>query len=445
MFAYAKEASKYQQKRRDPHNTMKSQSFPLFVALRYGIPSKGMGTSGFLSAVSLMGLTLGVFALIVVVSVMNGFERELQNRLLSLLPHSQLLLPSDSPNNPEWPILRDEILQHEQVMGAAPYVEATVMLSANQRFHSATLTGIDPGSEQSVSILHQHIIAGDISRLSDIRYGLVIGSLLARQLGVVPGDKLTIIMPKVGITPLGPVTRQKRFEVVAVFEVGAELDQNLVISHLAASQKLLALGDKVTGIRLAVMDQHQSFAITDSLVEQLLSNGTFQIPPTFIDWREKNSSLFRAIFMEKIMIFVLLMSVVAVASFNIVSIILMTVTDKRSDIAVLRTMGASATDIRRLFILQGLLIGLIGTFCGVLLALLVAPNIGSLLQAVEALLGWQLFDPTVYFIPYLPSELRASDVFIVSGSALLISLLATLYPAAKAAAIEPAEALAYEH
>lgn len=437
---------------------MNSRSFPLFVALRYGIPARGTGTSGFLSAVSLLGLSLGVFALIVVVSVMNGFERELQSRLLSLLPHVQILTPNVT-NNPEniavnnasdrpsldWPSLRNELLKHPDVIGVAPYVETTVMLSANQRFHSATLTGIDTVSEQSVSVLHQHIIAGDIHRLADTRYGIVIGRLLARQLGVIPGDKLNIIMPKVSITPLGPVTRSKRFEVVAVFEVGAELDQNLVITNMLSSQKLLAMGGHITGLRIAVNDQFNSMAISDSLRSQLIKANIFASAPTFVDWREKNSSLFRAIFMEKIMIFVMLMSVVAVASFNIVSIILMTVTDKRSDIAVLRTMGASANDIRRLFILQGLLIGFMGTFAGVALALLVAPNIGSVLQAVESLSGWQLFDPSVYFISFLPSELRVNDVVIVSSAAILISLLATLYPAAKAARIEPAEALAYEH
>jgi len=429
------------------------RSFPLFIALRYGIPARGTGTSGFLSAVSLLGLSLGVFALIVVVSVMNGFERELQSRLLSLLPHVQLLTPNTSHSNSktnsvqhqDWQSLRNELLKHPDVIGAAPYVETTVMLSANQRFHSATLSGIDMASEQSVSVLHQHIIAGDINRLAETRYGIVIGRLLARQLGVIPGDKLNIIMPKISITPLGPVTRQKRFEVVAVFEVGAELDQNLVITNITTSQKLLAIGENITGLRIAVNDQFKSMAISESLVAQLTANNIFESPPKLIDWREKNSSLFRAIFMEKIMIFILLMSVVAVASFNIVSIILMTVTDKRSDIAVLRTMGASASDIRRLFILQGLLIGVMGTFTGVLLAILVAPNVGSLLQAFESLSGWQLFDPSVYFIPFLPSELRTSDIVIVSSAAIVISLLATLYPAAKAASIEPAEALAYEH
>lgn len=408
--------------------------------------------SGFLSLVSLLGLSLGVFALIVVISVMNGFERELQSRLLSLLPHAQLVM-SDQPGSTErssapandWRSINNWLLKQEHIIGAAPYVESTVMLSANQRFHSATMTAIDYTMEQGVSVLHQKIVAGDILRLNETRYGIVIGSILARQLGVMPGDKINMIIPKVNITPLGPITREKRFEVVAIFEVGAELDQNLVITNLLAGQKLLGLGQSVSGIRLAFDDQFQSMGISKNIIEKLSAANLLTKQPSIIDWRERNGSLFRAVLMEKIMIFLMLMSVVAVASFNIVSIILMTVTDKRSDIAVLRTMGANAVDIRRLFIFQGLLIGVVGTLSGALLAVLFAPNIGAILQRFEQFSGWQLFDPAVYYIPFLPSELRASDVVIVISVAMLISLLATLYPADRASKIEPAEALAYEH
>ena len=430
---------------------MTINSFPLSLALRYSIPGRGSGMSGFLSLVSLLGLSLGVFSLIVVISVMNGFERELQSRLLSLLPHVQLhspqsaQLPSAKQNTIAWRELLKTVATQPQVAGAAPYIETTVMLSANQRFRAATMTGVDLDYEQRVSQLHQHIIAGDIAQLANTRYGLVIGRILARQLGVEPGDSITMVMPKINITPLGPVTREKRFTVVAVFEVGAELDQNLVLSNLAASQKLLGRAGRIDGVRIKTENQLQSQIISDALIDTLVSaNPTYQ-QLQLTDWRERNSSLFRAVMMEKIMIFLLLLSVVAVASFNIVSIILMTVTDKRSDIAVLRTMGASAVDIRRLFIIQGLLIGVIGTASGAILAVLTAPNIGGMLSWFEQLSGWQLFDPTVYFIPYLPSELRANDVIVVVSIALLISLLATLYPASKAANIEPAEALAYEH
>lgn len=424
-----------------------SKSFSSFVAFRYSLPTRGAGMSGFLSLVSLLGLSLGVFALIVVVSVMNGFERELQGRLLSLLPHTKVILASDSVNNNKQSqqTIIELIDQQKNINGSSPYVESTVMLSANQRFRSANMTGIDYQREQSVSVLHQHIIAGDITRLAETKYGIVIGSILARQLAVMPGDKITMIMPKVNITPLGPVTREKRFEIVAVFEVGADLDQNLIMINLATSQKLMGLGESINGIRLAVDDQFKSVSISNNLLSELQDHDSVYQDLSLVDWRQSNASLFRAVMMEKIMIFILLMSVVAVASFNIVSIILMTVTNKRSDIAVLRTMGASASDIRRLFILQGLIIGCIGTFSGALLAVFVAPNVGALLKKVEQFSGWQLFDPTVYFIPYLPSELRGSDVAIVIGAALFISLLATLYPADKASKIEPAEALAYEH
>lgn len=420
--------------------------------MRYSLPGRGTGLPGFLSLVSLLGLSLGVFSLIVVISVMNGFERELQSRLLSLLPHAQLT--HEQLHYGDTVIAADAIdgqalvaaaVDSEGITGAAPYVEATVMLNANQRIRSAAMTGIDLALEHSVSDLHRHIIAGDLQSLAERPYGIVIGSLLARQLGVIPGDKITMTIPKIRITPFGPVTREKRFTVVAVFEVGAELDQNLVLTNINAAQKLLGNGHRIDGIRLATDEQFQSIAITEAMLEQLIRLDAQYSKLTLIDWRESNRSLFSAVVMEKLLIALLLMSVVAVASFNIVSIILMTITDKRSDIAVLRTMGADAQDIRRLFILQGLFIGTVGTGIGAALALLVAPNAGRILRAFEDLSGWRLFDPAVYFIPYLPSELRLTDVAIVVFVAMLISLFATLYPAGRAAKIAPAEALAYEH
>ncbi len=462
---------------------MTAHSFSSFVALRYSIPDLRTGMSGFLSVVSLLGLSLGVFALIVVNSVMNGFERELQNRMLSILPHAQIIMPlvsipahtkassaamsissvpisSMSAQNismtklpsvvPLWQALIEPLEIQPGIIGVAPYIESTVMLSANQRFYSAQMIGIDTEAEKKVSVLPKHIIAGDIARLKDTRYGIVLGSILARQLGLIPGDIVNLITPRIKLTPLGPVTRQKRFEVVAVFEVGAEPDQNMVLINLVTSQKLLAKANTVTGLRLSVSDQYKAKKITQSALSAALNSNDISGNPLLallevVDWRENNQSLYRAILMEKIMIFILLMSVVAVASFNVVSILLMTVTDKRSDIAVLRTMGASSIQIRRVFILQGLIISVTGTLIGAVLGILVAPNIGLILQLIEQLSGWQLFDPQVYYIPFLPSELRWPNVGIVVVVAIIISLLATLYPASKAAKIAPAEALAYEN
>lgn len=430
---------------------MSNQSFSLFIALRYCSPWANRGMASFLSLVSLAGLALGVFALIVVISVMNGFERELQTRMLTLLPHAQIVI--DPKLDIGWPSERSteivtELERQPGIVGVAPYVESTVMLNANQRYYGANLTGIDVNAERNVSVLYQHIIAGDIQALESTPYGIVMGAILARQLGVIPGDKVNLTIPKIHLTPFGPITRQKRFELVAVFSVGAELDQNLVLINLAASQKLMTLGKRFTGLRVQVEDQFRAGGISEAALngfQSSLLNPIQRKGLRTVDWREQNSSLFSAVVMEKIMIFLLLMSVVAVASFNIVSIILMTVTDKRSDIAVLRTMGASRFDIAKVFVVQGLTIGFAGTAVGAIAGILVAPNVGNLLRIFEAMTGWQLFDPSVYFIPYLPSLLNSFDVILVVTAAILMCLVATLYPAWQASRIAPAEALAYEH
>ena len=417
------------------------QPFSRFVAWRYCLPGLHAGLSGFLSLASLLGLVLGVFALIVVISVMNGFERELQGRILSLLPHAEIEAKEGLLS--EWETLQNQLVQDDDIVGVSPYAKSTVMLTANNSLYPAQLTGINLSTERDVSVLPNYIIAGDITRLVHTPYGIVIGEILARQLNVYPGDKINLIVPKVRITPLGPLTRQKRFEVVAVFKVGAELDQNLALINLSSAQKLLAFGEKVSGLRVSVEPKQRdlAYAITNNALQQI------NPPPSDLDviaWQQSQGSLFRAIKMEKIMIFILLMSVVAVAAFNIVSIILMTVMDKRSDIAVLRTMGANAKQIKQVFMLQGVFIGVLGTLLGAILGVTVAPNVGALLQYVEGLSGWQLFDPSVYYIPYLPSELRLLDVVIVMSTACLISVLASWYPASRAALIAPAEALANE-
>ena len=274
---------------------------------------------------------------------------------------------------------------------------------------------------------------------------MVLGRYLARQLGLSIGDKLNIILPRVQITPMGPVTRQRQFTVAGVFEVGAELDQTLALTDLSSANKLFAGAATVDGLRLAVDNQYAAASITELAIAALSAKGLLSADTPWSDWREKNATLYSAVVMEKIMIFVLLMAVVAVASFNVISIVLLTVTDKKTDIAVLRTMGASAQQIMQLFMLQGALIGTAGTLVGALLGMAVAPNIGAMLLFVEKQTGWQLFDPSVYFIPYLPSLLRWQDVLLVVVAGISISLLVTLFPAMRAAKINPVVALAAAH
>ncbi|MGB5326119.1 MAG: lipoprotein-releasing ABC transporter permease subunit [Pseudomonadales bacterium] len=421
---------------------MPSLPFAPAVALRYSAPYLNRGMTGFLSFVSLVGLALAVFALVVVTSVMNGFERELQNRMLSLLPHATI---SPSGGHKAWPQLRDALAAQPGIAASAPYMEGTAMFSANGRFQAAALVGIDPQAMQGSEQITQKIVAGDINALTTQRYGIVLGYQLARQLGVLPGDRVQIVLPAVRVTPLGPVLRQRHFSVVAIFEVGAELDLSMALTDIDSAARLFAGRADVDGMRVTVEDQFQAASIVARAVAQLTAGGQLDAAVQWRDWRAQHASLYRAVVMEKIMIFVLLLAVVAVASFNVISIILMTVTDKTTDIAVLRTMGASATQIGSLFILQGTLIGAAGTFIGALLGVLVAPNIGKILQAFERASGWQLFDPEVYFIPYLPSLLRWQDVLLVVVAALLVSILVTLLPARRAAKIDPALALAGAH
>ena len=412
------------------------------LAARYSLPYLNRGLTGFLSFISLAGLALAVFALVLVISVMNGFERELQSRMLALLPHATVDLPG---GHQQWGSVQQDLANQPGVVASAPYIEGQVLLTANGNLASVALVGIDVGQEAGVSSLPAHMLAGDLNRLADTRYQMVLGRYLARQLGLSIGDKLNIILPRVQITPMGPVTRQRQFTVAGVFEVGAELDQTLALTDLSSANKLFAGAATVDGLRLAVDNQYAAASITELAIAALSAKGLLSADTPWSDWREKNATLYSAVVMEKIMIFVLLMAVVAVASFNVISIVLLTVTDKKTDIAVLRTMGASAQQIMHLFMLQGALIGTAGTLVGALLGMAVAPNIGAMLLFVEKQTGWQLFDPSVYFIPYLPSLLRWQDVLLVVVAGISISLLVTLFPAMRAAKINPVVALASAH
>jgi len=416
--------------------------FSRTLAARYSLPYLNRGLTGFLSFISLAGLALAVFALVLVISVMNGFERELQSRMLALLPHATVDLPG---GHQQWGSVQQDLANQPGVVASAPYIEGQVLLTANGNLASVALVGIDVGQEAGVSSLPAHMLAGDLNRLADTRYQMVLGRYLARQLGLSIGDKLNIILPRVQITPMGPVTRQRQFTVAGVFEVGAELDQTLALTDLSSANKLFAGAATVDGLRLAVDNQYAAASITELAIAALSAKGLLSADTPWSDWREKNATLYSAVVMEKIMIFVLLMAVVAVASFNVISIVLLTVTDKKTDIAVLRTMGASAQQIMQLFMLQGALIGTAGTVVGALLGMAVAPNIGAMLLFVEKQTGWQLFDPSVYFIPYLPSLLRWQDVLLVVVAGISISLLVTLFPAMRAAKINPVVALAAAH
>ena len=427
-----------------------SLPFIAMIAFRYvTFKQRGLGTS-FLTWVSLLGLVLSVATLIIVISVMNGFETELQNRLLSLIPDAKIYFNNkdraeiNQNDLIQWQELREDILTQDGILAAAPFIEQTAIVNTDGRFQVVKLVASDYTLDADLKDINNYIIAGDPSSLKEQKYGIIIGRLLAQQLGLTVGDSLQLVLPKIAITPAGVLMREKRFIVSAIFEVGAEADQNLVLISLLTGQKLLARGASVDGLRLELIDRFNIQNKLDNALFQLMQAKPKYQSLSILDWRSDQQSLFTAIAMEKIIIFVLLLAVVGIAAFNIVSIILMSVMDKYSDIAVLKTMGANTTEIRNIFLLQGLLISSIGTAFGAFLGLFIAPNVGLIVSYIEQLLNWQLFDPSVSYISHLPSEIRFEEIFITVLSALLIRLLASIYPAQKAALIPPAAALSYE-
>ena len=386
-----------------------------------------------MSLVSLLGMALGVASLITVLSVMNGFADELRERILSVVPHASI--SSSQGSLVDWKTLLQQAELLPEVVAAAPFLEAKVLLAGPHQVQGARLLAVDVDAEPGVSRVAEHITEGSFQALRRQRWGIVLGSLLARSLDLGVGDQVEITLPKLNLTPLGNLPRRKRLSVVGIFEVGAQLDATHALVSLADGQALLAEGDTVHGLRLDYDDLFNA--------EQLSSRVAAAMPAGLrvTSWRESHRSLFSAVNMEKTVIAVLLLAVVAVAAFNIVSTLTMAVTEKRSDIAVLRTMGASRATIMAIFVCQGMSLSLLGIFCGASAGILMALNIADISQFLEQLLGVKLFDPQVYFISRLPARLDPRDLGIIVVLALLLSTLATLVPARRASDIDPAEVL----
>ncbi len=411
-------------------------SLPLLIGLRYTRAKRRNHFISFISLTSMLGMMLGVAVLILVLSVMNGFDRELRERILGMVPHLAIKNYQDFT---DWPSVADKLKQHPEVIGVAPFVNGQGMLIHQGYNRGALVAGILPEYENQVSIVGQHLEEGvTLEALQPGEYGILLGDLLARFLRVKAGDKVTLLLPEASITPAGVFPRLKRFTVLGTFKVGAELDGNLAYVHMQDMQTLMRMDDNIEGLRLQLNDLFQATRLTHELVNEL------GYPYRGQDWTQSQGNLFQAIQMEKRMIGLLLMIIVAVAAFNIVSTLVMVVTDKQADIAILRTIGASPATIMGIFMVQGLTIGVIGTLVGVALGIVLALNISDLVLWLEALLGIQFLDANVYFINYLPSELRWDDVRFITVSALGLSLLSTLYPAWRASRIQPAEALRYD-
>ena len=405
----------------------------LYIGLRYTRARRSNHFISFIALVSMIGLTLGVAVLITVLSVMNGFDRELKNRVLGMVPQATV---SSTQILTDWPELAKKVEQNKHVVGAAPFTQLQGMLTAQGQVSGIMVTGIEPKYERKVSIIQDHMVAGKLDDLKKGQFGIVLGKQMTDALGLGIGDNVTLVLPEATPSPAGVVPRFKRFKIVGIFSIGAEVDSMMGYIALNDASTLLRLPDGAQGVRMKLDDIFAAPTVAHEIVRDL--PGDFYAS----DWTYTHGNLFSAIQMEKAMVSLLLFLIVLVAAFNIVSSLVMVVTDKKADIAILRTLGASPATITRIFMVQGTIIGVIGTVAGAILGVIFATSISSVIGWLNTSLGLNLFD--AYFINYLPSYLRWQDVAIIVCLSLLLSFLATIYPALRAAKIQPAEALRYE-
>jgi lipoprotein-releasing system permease protein len=409
----------------------------LFIGLRYTRAKRRNHFISFIALTSMLGIILGVMALITVLSVMNGFEQELRNRILGVVAHVTVSEPDGILH--DWSSLQAVLAHKPHVVGAAPYIDEEGMLSGAQGVSGTLIRGVLPEAEAGVSDIGAKMVAGQLNNLHPGGFGIVLGKELALRLGVWVGDKVTLITPQATVTPAGILPRLKRFTVVGVFEVGMyEYDNGLAVLDLEDAAKLFRLGGGVSGIRLKLDDLLRAPAIARELSRSL--------PPGYVvsDWTQQHVNFFRAVQMEKTVMFVILLLIVAVAAFNIVSTLVMMVRDKEADIAVLRTLGATPRSIMAIFIVQGSVIGMVGTLLGGIAGVLLALNVETIVPVIEHLFHVEFLSADVYYISELPSDLEWPDVIRICGVSLVLSLVATLYPAWRAARTQPAEALRYE-
>jgi lipoprotein-releasing system permease protein len=406
------------------------------VGLRYTRAKRRNRFISFISLISMVGIALGVSVLIVVLSVMNGFQTEVRTRILGVASHLQITGGNGVVD--DWPSVARRAAEHPQVVAAAPFVQAQGMLSSDRGARGVAVRGVLPEAEDKVADFSRHMVAGEIGALQPGAFGMVLGADLARALGVLPGDKLALIAPQGIVTPAGVVPRLKQFTVVGTFDVGFnEADAGLALVHLEDAQKLYQLEGRVSGVRLKLQDLFEARLVARELMAQM--------PDMFAwDWSRSHPNLFRAVQIEKRMMFIILTLIIAVATFNVVSTLVMLVTDKQADIAILRTLGAAPGSILKIFVVQGAVIGVLGTLLGVVGGVLLALNVETVVPAIEGALGFKFLAKDVYLIPDLPSEVQVDDVAVVALVSLALAFLATLYPSWRASKVNPAEALRYE-
>jgi lipoprotein-releasing system permease protein len=413
------------------------QPFELFVGLRYTRAKRRNHFISFISLVSMLGIALGIAALITVMSVMNGFEREVRTRILGVAAHLQILTVGSGL--PDWRGVAVEAKANPAVVAAAPFVAAQGLLSSGAQVRGVFVRGVLPELEDQVADIGVHMRGGRLADLRPGEFGIVLGSDLARALRVQLGERVTLIAPQGQVTPAGLVPRLKQFRVVGIFSVGHfEYDSGLALVRMEDAQVLYRMGEAVSGVRLKLKDLHEAPRVGRELAKAITGDAYVT------DWTQQNANYFRAIQIEKRMMFIILTLIIAVAAFNLVSTLVMVVTDKHPDIAILRTLGASPASVMKIFMVQGTLIGVIGTALGVFLGVLLSLNIDVVVPAVERAFNFQILSREVYYISELPSQLNWGDVWTVAVVALVLAFLATLYPSWRAARVNPAEALRYE-
>ena len=415
-----------------------SAPYEWLIGTRYLRSAHRRGFVSFVAVISVCGLTLGVATLIVVLSVMNGFERELRSRILAVTAHATLSGLSGSLA--DWRTLQQRVQRQSGVLAAVPYVESQAMLANGQVMTGATVRGVLPEEERRATGLAQRVIQGSLDDLHDGGYGIILGTALARDLNVGVGGTVVVIAPQGTATPTGVVARMRRFRVVGLFSSGMyEFDRGLALTHMTDAARLFRLADAVTGLRLALADPLKAPAVARRVALSLGGAGFY-----VSDWTEDHANFFRSIEITKTMMFVILSMLVAVAAFNIVATLVMIVKEKQSDIAILRTLGAGPRNVLATFAVQGVLIGLAGTLLGALLGKTIADHLETLVTGLERLLGTQFMDASVYYISDLPAYVEGLDVLKVCSVAFVLCALATIYPAWRAARTTPAEALRHE-
>jgi lipoprotein-releasing system permease protein len=413
--------------------------YELFIGLRYTRAKRKNHFISFISLTSMIGIALGVAALIVVLSVMNGFQSELRTRILGVASHIEITGANNQLS--DWQTLEKQVKSDPQVIASAPYVMAQGMLSYGQAVQGALVRGVLPGYEDKVADLGKNMKAGKLSDLRAGEFGIVLGADLAMLLGVSVGEKVVLMAPQGQFTPTGVVPRIKQFRVVGLFQIGMyEYDAGLALIHMDDAAKLYRMGDNVSGLRLKLNDLFDAPVEASKLSMNLNPSGAYFVT----DWTQQHANFFKAVQLEKKVMFIILTLIVAVAAFNIVSTLVMAVTDKRADIAIMRTFGATPRSIMGIFMVQGALIGIIGTIIGAVVGVIIALNIGTIIPFIEHLFHVQFLAKDVYYISDLPSKLELNDVITIIVMSFVLSLLATLYPSYKASTLNPAEALRYE-